>query len=121
MSEKKRRFGPAPLPADQQRGHRLSVYVTEAERAELERRAERSGMRTPAYLRESGLNRLPPTIPEVNREAWSALARSAANLNQIARSLNAGDSLQAKQIRAALLEFRRDLIGAKGEENESEG
>ena len=73
----------------------------------------------------AALHRLPPTIPEVNREAWAALARTAANLNQIAHRLNAGDALPLAEVRATLDAFRRDLIGVKHDaedvEDESEG
>ncbi|WP_223930824.1 plasmid mobilization relaxosome protein MobC, partial [Aeromonas caviae] len=34
--------------------------------------------------------------------AWAALARTAANLNQIAHRLNAGDALPLAEVRATL-------------------
>ena len=53
------------------------------------------------------------------------LARTAANLNQIAHRLNAGDALPLAEVRATLDAFRRDLIGVKHDsedvEDESEG
>ena len=54
------------------------------------------------------------------------LARTAANLNQIAHRLNAGDALPLAEVRATLDAFRRDLIGVKHdaedvEDDESEG
>jgi DNA invertase Pin-like site-specific DNA recombinase len=53
-------------------------------------------------------------VPELNRKAYSGLARSASNLNQIAKSLNMNGMSNelAKQIYQELLEFRLALIGA---------
>lgn len=117
------RYGPAPLPADALRTHCVSVRLAPAELAELDR--QRGRYRRGEWLRLAWQRALPPTIPEVNREAWAALARTAANLNQIAHRLNVGDALPLAEVRAALDAFRRDLIGAKHDaedvEDESEG
>ena len=50
-------------------------------------------------------------IPEVNRQAWVELSRSASNLNQIAKKLNEGDQADIEQIRKELAAFRAALIG----------
>ena len=109
----RRRYGPEPLPPEQQRDHRFSVYVTESERAEVERRAALVGMRPPAYLREAGLSRLPHSVPQLNREAWVALARTAANLNQLAKHLNQSGytAFDCGPIAAAVNDLRNALIG----------
>jgi len=132
---KKRRRGPPPLPLAERRRHRVSVYLNDAELAALlgwvfpGQRVDAAvlGVRRELgrYMRDATFDRLPPTIPEVNREAWAALARTAANLNQIAHLLNAGDALPLAEVRATLDAFRRDLIGVKHDaedaEDESEG
>ena len=115
---KNRKHGPDPLPPDQLRSKRLSVYVTEDEFSELTRRAELVSMRTPAYLRESGLERLPPTVPEINQIAWLELSKSAANLNQIARHLNQGKLVGVGVILDAVNVFRCNLTKAE-RKNES--
>jgi hypothetical protein len=103
----------------------VSVRLNAAELLMLDERRAGLRMQRGEYLRSAALHRLPPTIPEVNREAWSTLARTAANLNQIAHRLNAGDALPLDEVRAALDAFRRDLIGVKHSaedaEDESEG
>ncbi|MBJ3115112.1 MobC family plasmid mobilization relaxosome protein [Salmonella enterica subsp. enterica serovar Typhimurium] len=57
------------------------------------------------YLRAAALHRLPPTIPAANREQWAELARTAANLNQIARKINGGQWSGADRVQvvAALM------------------
>lgn len=110
---KNRKHGPDPLSSDQLRSKRLSVYVTADEFSELTRRAELVSMRTPAYLRESGLERLPPTVPEINQSAWLELSKSAANLNQIAKALNHGKPVGMGFIFDAVNKFRCNLIKAE--------
>ncbi len=111
--------GPEPKPENELRTVRLSVFMTEAEADEIERRAKLVGMRTPAYLREAGLDRLPPTVPELNREAWTQLARAASNLNQIARNLNRDGHPVFDEIRDSIVKFRASLISAQAR-NEDE-
>ena len=122
MSEtnKKRRYGPSPLLPEKVRGRRVSVYLSDAERELLTGRAAQIGLRLPAYIRDAALDRLPPMIPALNREAWVALSRAAGNLNQIARAVRGGGAAQAPEVRAALNEFRGALIGAQEVEDEGE-
>lgn len=117
---KRRRRGPAPLNAAKKRNHTVSVRVNPAELAQLDALREKVSMQRGEYLRAAALHKLPPTIPEINREAWAALARSAANLNQIAHKMNAGELPQVEQIREVLDALRRDLIGMTPKKNESE-
>jgi DNA invertase Pin-like site-specific DNA recombinase len=60
------------------------------------------------------LNTKKNVVPELNRKAYSELARSASNLNQIAKSLNINGMSNelAKQIYKELQSFRLVLIGA---------
>lgn len=137
---KRRRRGPAPLDAADKRGHTVSVRLNDAELARLDSRRDAVRMQRGEYLRAAALHRLPPTIPSVNREHWAELARTAANLNQIARHLNEGQRGEGERIGEALaLELsaqlanclrmlilvRGDLIGVKHDaedaEDESEG
>lgn len=110
--KKNRTYGPAPLPPEQLRHKRLSVYVTDAELHELERRAALVSMRTPAYLRESGLEKLPPVVPELNQKAWLELSKAAANINQIAKALNQGKPVGMGEIIDQLAKFRCMLLKA---------
>ena len=78
---------------------------------------------TPAqWLREAALSRrLPlPPVPAINREEYAALARLAANLNQLTKLANEGRSVviasdllkklidETKSLRLALLGVEHD-------------
>jgi hypothetical protein len=110
---KRRRRGPSPLDPTEKRTHSISTRLNDIELALLDARRQPMRMQRGEYLRAAALHRLPPTIPEINREAWVDLARAAANLNQIAHRLNAGDAILSADIRVMLEAFRRDLIGVK--------
>ncbi len=109
--------GPAPKPDEEKRGVRVSVYMAPAELASLDQR--RGGMERSEWLRRAGLGkRLAPAIPAVNREAWGALARTSANLNQIARAMNAAGQIRDADLVGILAELhgqvaalRLDLVG----------
>ena len=115
MEPKKRKRGPDKYAPDQLRSKRLSVYVTEAELAAIEKKAASVGMPAPAFLREAGLDRLPPVIPAINQEAWADLARAAANLNQIIKMfrLEGINKEKVTELNTTLAEFRKNLIGVK--------
>lgn len=108
---KRRRRGPAPLDAADKRRHSVSVRLNDAELARLDALRETVRMQRGEYLRAAALHRLPPSIPAVNRRAWAELARTAANLNQLAHRLNAGEAPALAEVRAAVEELRRRLIG----------
>lgn len=113
-----RKFGPDPLPKNQLRSHRVSVYLSVAERTKLARLSG-GNRQIAAYLRDAGLDRIPPQIPLLNREAWIELARLAANFNQLAHRANEGksvcvDSELLELVSNLLSEVRRNLIGVEG-------
>lgn len=113
-TEQKRKRGPAPRPPEEVRTKRISIRLTPDEYAKVQERAGRDDSRHVAdFVRRLALGKpLKPSIPEVNREAWEVLARSSANLNQVARHLNSGEAMQAELIRKQLESFRLALIGA---------
>lgn len=111
MTNRSARRGPAPLPPDERREHCVSVRVNAGELATLDSR--RGVYQRGEWLRMAALDKLPPTIPAINREAWTELARAAGNLNQIARSLNAGEKVDRGSLRDQLAQFRAALIGAQ--------
>lgn len=114
-SENKRRRGPKPDPV-KKRDIRVNVYLSTHEHQKL---LEKVGCKPElsAYFRDTALSsrrRARIVVPELNAEAYAALARAAANLNQIARKLNTEGVSNADAIREALHDFRLSLIGAKG-------
>jgi len=117
------RRGPVPLGAEAKRGHTVSVRLNPAELALLDDRRAGVRMQRGEYLRSAALHALPPTVPEVNRAAWVELARTAANLNQIAHRMNAGHEVAFDEVRATVQALRDDLIGVRFDvqEDEDEG
>lgn len=109
---KKRRRGPSPDPL-KKRNKRVSVYFSDIE---YEKLISITGDKKLAseHLRNSGLSNTSyrVVIPEMNREAYASLARLSANLNQIARSINVGDSIEIDEIQNVLKSLRLSLIGA---------
>ncbi len=118
----KRGPGRPALGVAERRGHMIAVKVTLEERALLEARATAAGLNVGVYVRAMGLGRrVVGVVPEVNREAWGELARTTANLNQIAAHLNGGGRFDERgtprvaqaidAVRGELSLLRRALIG----------
>ena len=119
---KKRRYGPKPKPAHEQRRHPISCRVNDAEIAIIDQR--RGKVSRGEWLRLAALSKPPRIVPEVNKVAWAELSRAAGNLNQLARAINEGrwpvkDAPGAKatlmELRAHLDAVRASLIGLDGE------
>lgn len=130
MSEKKRRYGPEPLPAHKQRRHPVSCRLTDAELARLD--GLRGAVSRGEWLRLSALSKPPRIVPALNKSAWSDLSRVAGNLNQISRHINEvggspSDEVELRktlsQLSEQVSELRRLLIGQDGSggPDESEG
>ena len=115
--------GGAPaLPDEQRRRHTVSTRFNPAELKELDRLSTSVGLRRGEYLRLTAFKSLPPTIPELNKEAWLELARAASNLNQIAYQLNRKGievEVDIREVENMLAYFRQILIEV-GESYESE-
>ena len=103
------------------------VRLTVEDHAALRVRAAKVGVSLAEFLRRAGLSAPIRVVPDANRRAWTALARTAANLNQIAHHLNAvrligrepiiNDDLLRRDLgrmERALGELRRLLIGEDG-------
>ncbi len=71
----------------------------------------KKGGRPKGTTQAKKVNASPSVVPELNRKAYTELARSASNLNQIARKLNAGDKVEAEAIMKELQAFRLKLLG----------
>lgn len=111
-AQRKKKYGPEPIPAQDKRQKRLNVFFSQAEYAELLTRVKRkSGLS--AYIRSqaiAGKTQLYVAVPEINLKAYAELARTAANLNQLARKLNAADIIDVSQLQTELHAFRLALI-----------
>ena len=117
--QKRSRRGPKPLPTDETRTHCVSVRLNVAELAQLD--SQRGEMQRGEYLRVAALHRLPPVVPEINKNAWVELSRLSANLNQYQASINAHrathQQIDIGHLSDQVAALRNDLLG----QNESEG
>jgi len=107
-----RREGRPRKAAEDRRTERVALYLTPAERAELERRTAMTGWRdVGAYVRRAIMAQRSPraTVPQLNVQAYGELAQTAANLNQLTRHLNEGGALDAAM--AARIELEVERLG----------
>lgn len=113
----KRRRGPAPTPEQQKRKKRISVYLTDVEYSELLSRVNHKDDLAPYMRAQAFAGKTPYSVkvPEINLQAYAELARAAANLNQIARSLNEGSPVDISTLQEALHAFRLGLIKQGGQ------
>lgn len=114
-----RRRGRPALKPGEGKACAITVRLTPAERAALEREATEAGHgnRLGRYLYERAHGRLPPRIPAVNQEAWSRLGRVAGGLTTMAKAaaiaqLGTMDRLLLAEVRDELRAVRLALIGA---------
>lgn len=74
------------LPPNRIRRHTVTVRLNDIELAkvnDLRNQASKS-----CWLRSSALQELPPSVPEVNKNAWQELTRSLQKLNELTSFLN---------------------------------
>jgi hypothetical protein len=122
---RRRKRGPKPLAVADKREHCVSVRLNSAELAWLDGARSLVRMQRGEYLRHASISKLPPTIPQINREAWASLARVAGNLNQYQHRLNEGTaSGHPPEIIQALTELvqelRAQLLGIKKRDTSTE-
>ncbi len=113
-SEHKKRGGrPRKLPQEV-RSFCYHPGFSEAENARLEQRAEAAGLPVAEFIRAACLNLQINSLPAVNREAIVALNRLGNNINQVARSLNAGlvHGITADQMDAWLDDVKASIAKA---------
>ncbi len=87
------------------------IRVSPSEHSEMLARAGK--MRLAPWLRAAALDAIPPTIPQINRDALAELHRVGANLNQIARKLNSSGEVDLHDLRSTVSELRATLAGAQ--------
>ena len=109
QSPRRKQAGRPRLPAEDQRRHTVSVRLSEAEAAELDRRRAAVRMSRGTYLRVAVLQVPPRSVPPINQEAWAELAHAASNLNRIGRRLARGQGARAQELLEAVLDCRTQL------------
>lgn len=118
LKNAKSKGGRPRLDVLSRRSIRLLVHVNPPEESALRAAAQRARRSLARYIREAALGRPVVVIPEINREAFSSLARIGANLNQLAHHFNAGipnpfpgPLPDLQELRVLLLDFRHGLLG----------
>ena len=79
-----------PLKRSTELRHRVSLYLSAAERQLAEDKASDAGLSLASFLRQAALARRLTAIPLVSAARWAELAHTTANLNQLLRHLNTG-------------------------------
>lgn len=105
----RRRRGGRP-PATDPRSERVTVRFTLAEHVDLANRAAEAGLELSEFIRRTALGRrVQAPVPPLNREAWLALAPTAANLNQLATHLNRGGVVHGDDLADVLRSLHEDV------------
>ena len=109
-----------------QRSVTVTVRLTAEERAHLESLSSRAGLAAGAFMRAAAFGgagpraqRRPPADHAALRQLLGEVGRVGNNINQIARSLNAGQEADIPELREALsayLGIRNAIYGALGME-----
>lgn len=118
--------GPKPLALADKRVYAVSVRLNSAELADLDAARALVRMQRGEYLRQAWAGKLPPTIPAINREAWSSLARVSGNLNQHQQAINAGLATDyplelIQSLADQVKKLRTELLGLDTQEADDEG
>ena len=119
MPDKSRTHGPKPMDAKDKRTHTVSVRLNAAELERLDALRAPRKLKRGAYMRVAFLENLPPVVPEINKEAWLALSKAAANLNQLSKKMNLVGMVEASLIMRELADFRQTLLKASKNESKS--
>jgi hypothetical protein len=122
----RRKRGPKPLALSDKRVYSVSVRLNSAELADLDSARALVRMQRGEYLRSASRGVLPPTIPQINREAWANLGRVAGNLNQYQQAINAGTvhghpPEVIQELAELVQKLRAELLGITESEAEIEG
>ena len=100
------KFHTDKLPPDEIRSHCVSVRLNEEELIILD--SKRGQYKKGEWLRMASLNKLPPVLPEINREAWITLGSLSQDLNFLLNHL-VKKSPDSEITRTELFALRRQI------------
>lgn len=110
--------GRKPIPEDEKRNRTVSVRLSDAEYALVDKK--RGRLRLGEWMRGASLDRLQPTVPKINRQTYQELNRLSANVNQLAKESNLGRPIDLLEFRELILKVRLALLGADMHSNDEE-
>jgi len=94
------------------RTKRIEIRLSLDELEHARKLAGTRKMRLGTFMRQASLHRIPPSIPEINREALDELRRIGNNINQITKKLNTGFSVDTTAIDDEITRLKFMLIEA---------
>lgn len=100
------KFHTERLPENEIRSYCVSVRLNENELSILEEK--RGSYKKGEWLRMASLNKLPPVLPEINREAWIKLGSLSQDLNHLLSHLDS-KSPDSELTRTELFALRRQI------------
>ncbi len=103
---KRGKFHTDKLPDNEIRNHCVSVRLNEEELTILD--SKRGQYKKGEWLRIASLNKLPPVLPEINREAWMKLGNLSQDLNHLLNHLDS-KSPDSELTRTELFALRRQI------------
>ncbi len=103
---KRGKFHTDKLPDNEIRSHCISVRLNEEELIILD--SKRGQYKKGEWLRIASLNKLPPVLPEINREAWVKLGNLSQDLNHLLNHLDS-KSPDSELTRTKLFALRRQI------------
>ncbi|HBR1692588.1 TPA: ATP-binding protein [Klebsiella quasipneumoniae subsp. quasipneumoniae] len=103
---KRGKFHTDKLPDNEIRTHCISVRLNEEELIILD--SKRGQYKKGEWLRMASLNKLPPALPEINREAWVKLGNLSQDLNHLLNHLDS-KSPDSELTRTELFALRRQI------------
>ncbi|EDU1385428.1 ATP-binding protein [Salmonella enterica subsp. enterica serovar 4,[5],12:b:-] len=105
-SSRRGKFHTARFSPDEVRTHCVSVRLNQEELIILD--SKRGSYKKGEWLRMASLNKLPPVLPEINREAWIKLGSLAQDLNYLLNHLDK-KSPDSELTRTELFALRRQI------------
>ena len=103
---KRGKFHTDKFPDNEIRTHCISVRLNEEELIILD--SKRGQYKKGEWLRMASLNKLPPVLPEINREAWVKLGNLSQDLNHLLNHLDS-KSPDSELTRTELFALRRQI------------
>lgn len=117
-SVNKKRGGRPPKPEHEVRRHRVEVWLSDMELADLEKLTEETAASRADIIRsliqKRRIKRL--SVPQVSRDTYVALGKIGGNINQLAKGANrygyADQGRDLDELYQMIQRVRREIVGA---------